>query len=312
MLRAGVVGLGQIGGGVAISLARSGLLSAVYDIRPDVAANLDGVPANASTLADVARNCDVVIIAVYDAAQARTVLQGPEGLLAAARPDLKLVLLSTIEHDKFLDLRALTLEHGVELLDCGVTGGNLAAVNGLVALIGGTDEAVAAVRPVVEGFAKKMYHMGPPGAGLAAKIARNIVVYVTWLAEHEAMAVAKRAGVDVMKLADAIDASADGVGPSCRWVRRDPKYASEPYPEGGRHYLASVLEKDLKAATELGAGSGLLLPGVALTRVMGREIVGLGNNIPDRGASVPSADQRGGSVSQNADGSLRKNLRSMS
>ena len=81
VLRAGVIGLGMIGGGVAISLARRGRIPAVYDIRYDVAKNLEGVPAPLASPADVARNSDVVMVAVVSASQAWDVIVGSQGLL---------------------------------------------------------------------------------------------------------------------------------------------------------------------------------------------------------------------------------------
>ncbi len=74
MTKAGVIGLGVIGSGVALCLARAGLLGAVYDVRHEASNGLDGVPAVASSPADVARHCDVVLIAVVDAKQTIDVL----------------------------------------------------------------------------------------------------------------------------------------------------------------------------------------------------------------------------------------------
>src|ERR1700722_8950264 len=88
MSTAGVIGLGAIGGGVAICLARSGHLKAVYDIRKDASDKLPGVPAVTGSPAEVARQCDVVMIAVLDAKQTRDVLTGPEGVLTQVRPGL--------------------------------------------------------------------------------------------------------------------------------------------------------------------------------------------------------------------------------
>ncbi|MGO4760840.1 NAD(P)-binding domain-containing protein, partial [Streptomyces sp. 2MCAF27] len=85
-LRAGVVGLGMIGGGVAVSLARRGRVPAVCDIRPDAATRLAGVPEVLGSPAEVARDSDVVMVAVVDAEQAREVIGGEKGLLSAAHP----------------------------------------------------------------------------------------------------------------------------------------------------------------------------------------------------------------------------------
>lgn len=122
--RAGVIGLGMIGGGVAVSLARSGRIPVVYDIRPDAADDLLGVPPVAASPVDVARDSDVVLVAVVDAAQARTVLCADDGVLAGAHPGLVVVLLSTVAVPVVHELARECSAKGVELLDCGVTRGS--------------------------------------------------------------------------------------------------------------------------------------------------------------------------------------------
>src|SRR3546814_14145600 len=78
MANAGVIGLGHIGSGVALCLARAGMLTAVYDVRQDASEGLEGVPAVAPTAAEVARQCDVVLIAVVNAQQTIDVLNRSE------------------------------------------------------------------------------------------------------------------------------------------------------------------------------------------------------------------------------------------
>src|SRR3546814_12620838 len=123
MANAGVIGLGHIGSGVALCLARAGMLTAVYDVRQDASEGLEGVPAVAPTAAEVARQCDVVLIAVVNAQQTIDVLNGPDGVLSQARPDLTIVLLATVPLPDLKQIRELTAAAGGALGDCGVTGG---------------------------------------------------------------------------------------------------------------------------------------------------------------------------------------------
>ncbi|MYQ35191.1 NAD(P)-binding domain-containing protein, partial [Streptomyces sp. SID4956] len=210
-LRAGVIGLGMIGGGVAVSLARSGRVPAVYDVRPDAAADLAGVPDPLGSPAEVAKTSDVVMVAVVNADQAREVIGGEHGLLAAAHPDLTIVLLATVALPVVHELAALCAERGVGFLDCGVTPGDKAAENGMVAILGGEQATVDAALPVLDDWAKKVVHCGPPGAGMATKIARNVVTYGSWRTVAEAAALARTAGVAPSRLAEVID-SADPEG----------------------------------------------------------------------------------------------------
>ncbi|CAM8672816.1 MULTISPECIES: NAD(P)-dependent oxidoreductase [Sphingobium] len=274
MKNAGVIGLGQIGAGVAICLARSGQLAAVYDVRADASDTLDGVPAVVASPAELARQADVVIIAVVNAKQTVDVLSGPDGVLAQARPGMSIVLVATVSIEDLNAIRALTDAAGVDLVDCGVTGGPKSRENGLVCLVGGTDESVARVRPVLDGFAKLVAHMGGPGAGMAAKIARNVIVFGGLRAGYEAAILCRNAGVDVRQLSEVIDASSDSVGgPLMLAVRDDP--ASSEQEAAIREYTRALMIKDLDAAIDLARSYGITLPLIELTRRTDQAVVGM-------------------------------------
>src|SRR3546814_9778840 len=93
------------------------MLTAVYDVRQDASEGLEGVPAVAPTAAEVARQCDVVLIAVVNAQQTIDVLNGPDGVLSQARPDLTIVLLATVPLQDLKQIRELTDAAGVALVD---------------------------------------------------------------------------------------------------------------------------------------------------------------------------------------------------
>lgn len=277
MKKAGVIGLGVIGGGVAVCLARSGHLAAVYDIRPEVVKGLEGVPPVVASPAELARRVDVVLIAVVDGKQAMEVLTGPNGVLAAARPGLNIVLLSTISLRDLGEIRALTDAAGVGLVDSGVTGGPKAKENGLICLVGGDSAVVEAVRPVLDGFARSVAYMGGPGAGMAAKIARNVVVYGCLRAGYEAAVLCRGAGVKVADLARVIEQSSDTVGGPMMLMGRPADPLSDPSEAKLREYVRGLMIKDLDAAQELAATLGVSLPLVELTLRTDRSVVGVAN-----------------------------------
>jgi 3-hydroxyisobutyrate dehydrogenase len=128
---------------------------------------------------------------------------------------------------------------------------------------------------VLELFSRKVAHMGPFGSGMAAKIARNVVVYATWRAEHEGVLLAKSAGADIRKLIEVIEESQAGMGGACFWARRDPQNGMEAVDDNFRKYGAGVLEKDLDAALQLADELGVGLPGAKLARATGRIMAGL-------------------------------------
>ena len=254
-MRAGVIGLGMIGGGVAVSLARSGHPAvAVHDVRPDAADGLEGVPACVASPAEVAEAADVVLVAVVDADQARSVL---ESLLPSARPGATVVLLSTVSLGAVRELASLCAEHDVVLLDAGVTNGPEAARNGLVTMVGGPDDAVTRAMPVLEAFSKAVVHCGPLGAGMTTKLARNAITYATWAAVREATGLAAAGGVAPRTLLHVLEKADDTVSPLLHLQLKAVDYT---IAEEQQAWASGLADKDLAAAQELAAELGLELP----------------------------------------------------
>lgn len=271
-LRAGVVGLGMIGGGVAVSLARSGSAPAVFDVRPDAADRLPGVPDVLASPAEVAAASDVVMVAVVNAAQARQAITGEDGILTAARPGSAVVLLSTVALPVVRELAAACAEHAVGFLDCGVTPGDKAAEHGMVAIVGGDAAVVESAGPVLAGWAKRVVHCGPSGAGMATKIARNVVTYGTWRTVHEAAALASAAGVDPGRLAEVIEA-ADPDGRTLLQLL-GLRGADGELPDAVGRQISPLMTKDLDAALALAEDLGVSVPGVGVSRERAAETLG--------------------------------------
>jgi 3-hydroxyisobutyrate dehydrogenase len=270
VLRAGVIGLGMIGGGVAVCLARAKRPLAVYDVRPDASTKLAGVPAVMESAAAVARVSDIVMIAVLNAEQVQAVLEGPTGVLAGAHPGLTLVLLSTVAMSDLEKLTAIAAASGVELLDCGVTGGLVAEKGDMLCMIGGTDASVSRVRPVLETFCAKLFHMGRSGTGMIAKIARNAIHYSLWEAGYEGALLAARSGVRIDQFASLVDEAARRPGANASfWMNEEslnPPAEWSAQQLALRKSLMSYLRKDVDAAIQLGDRTGADIPVIRATR----------------------------------------------
>lgn len=271
-LRAGVVGIGQVGRGVALCLDRVGALAGIYDIRSDLG---DDLPPIEPTALALAKKCDVVLIAVVTADQAIDVLSGEDGILAAGNPNQIIVLLATVSLPDLERVRSVTDAAGVVLIDCGVMGAARSAENGMVCLVGAEPEALERVRPVLDGFARYIAHMGGPGAGMTAKIVRNVAAVGSLRVGYEMASLAKAAGVDLKKVMKAIDDTADAnVGPMIFWSReRDP--AVDPAEYALRESLWNMIIKDAQAALDLGGSTGVDLSVLNLVCGTGHELVGL-------------------------------------
>ncbi|WP_295490807.1 NAD(P)-binding domain-containing protein [Sphingorhabdus sp. EL138] len=264
----GVIGLGGIGGGVAKCLQRSGQLSAIYDVRAESADNVPGAPVMSKSPRELAAASDCVLIAVLNGAQTIAVLSGPDGVLAANKPGQMVILLSTISMTDLETSQKLCADAGVILLDCGVTGGPKSGENGLICLAGGSDVDMAAAKPIFDGFAGSVIHMGGPGTGMAAKIARNTTFFGCMRAGYEGAVIARNYGVDLNQLRMALSGDADSggglEGALSMVVRPDP--AGNDQETGVRNYFMGLMLKDLEVAIEEAAKFGARLLMVELIR----------------------------------------------
>ena len=249
MLKAGVIGLGMIGGGIAVSLTRSGRIPAVYDIRKEAAENLEGILHCLDSPADVARYSDVVMVCVVNAEQVYSVLKGETGLLAGAHPGLVLCLVSTVSMQDVKEIEELCKSCCISFMDCGVTPGNLAASHGMTVMVGADSETLKYASPVLEDWAKRIIHCGSVGAGMAVKLARNTVTYGVWRITKEAEQLAEAAGVKPGQLLEVLKDS----DPSGRLFLSHLEMAKDTgkIPEAAAEKILPLMKKDLAAACEL-------------------------------------------------------------
>lgn len=273
----GVIGLGGIGGGVAQCLQRSRQLAAIYDVRAEAAANVPGAPPMSATPRDLAAASDCVLIAVLNGEQTIAVLSGADGVLAANKPGQTVILLSTISMTDLATAQKLCADAGVTLIDCGVTNGPKSAENGLICLAGGSDADLAVAKPIFDGFAGSVIHMGGAGTGMAAKIARNTTYFGCMRAGYEGAVIARNYGVDLAQLRQALagDPNAGGglEGALAMMVRPDPE--GDPQETGIRNYFMGLMVKDLEVAIEEAAKFGARLPMVEMIRDNARSTAGL-------------------------------------
>jgi 3-hydroxyisobutyrate dehydrogenase len=277
----GVIGLGSIGDGVATSLLREGFPLVVCDVRPEATERYRDGAIVADGPADLVRRSDVVVVAVVNDQQVHAVLSGPDGGLAAAGAGTTIIVVSTISARCVAEIGAEATAGGVAVLDCGVTGGPAAAASGdLVCMVGGDPEVIARAGAVFDAIGMLTVTMGAFGTGLAAKLARNVVTYASWLAALEAQQLAEAAGIDLARLAEVIRASDPQIGGASRLMFRS---TAAPFTEQDDRGLVAAMEagaslaaKDLHAALELADSLQVDLPLTAMTERRSQEIFGVG------------------------------------
>lgn len=277
----GVIGLGAIGAGVAGAVARSPHRLVVCDVRPDATARFADSAKVATDPHEVGATSDVVVVAVVDDEQVRSVLLPPDGALDALRRGASVLVLSTVSVATVLEVAEVARQRGVAVVDCGVTGGPSAAADGeLVSMVGGSVSAVDRVRPVLDTFSTLVVHMGELGTGLQAKLARNLVQYGAWLAAYQGQVLAEAAGIELSKLAQVIRASEKRIGGVTTLMFRD---TVAPFPPGTEPGLldamrtaAGLAHKDLGAARELARALGVDVPLAELADALADDVFGVG------------------------------------
>jgi 3-hydroxyisobutyrate dehydrogenase-like beta-hydroxyacid dehydrogenase len=276
-----VIGLGTIGGGIAVSLARRGRVPAVYDVRLDAAMDLPGVPEPLSSPAEVAQDSDLLFVAVVDDAQVRNAIEGADGILAGAHRDLVVAITSTVAVSVVRQVSQYCWAHGVTVLDCGVNLGSRAASNGLLLFVGGPEAVVTRVGPVFHDIASTTIYCGSTGAGMATKLGCQAVTAGRWRAVHEAVELTSAAGVDPHVLVSAVEAS-DPDGSSLMRLQRLRMTRSEfdEFSRPVRHY-ARNLDKDLDAIQQLSRDTGVGIPLIDVARSHASDTFGWIANLPD-------------------------------
>ena len=210
-MNVGVVGLGAMGSGVAKSLRRNGFNVHVFDVRTPVAeafVNEGGVLC--ATPAALARQCEVIVSVVVNAAQTEDLLFGEGGAFAAMTAGRVFVMCSTVNPAWSVSMEARLAENKVLYLDAPISGGAAKAASGQMTMMtSGVPQAYAIAQPVLDAMAANVYRLGDrAGAGSKVKIINQLLAGVHIAAAAEAMALGLREGVDPQKLYDVITHSA--------------------------------------------------------------------------------------------------------
>lgn len=245
----GLIGCGNIGGRVAGVLLRGGWSVLVFDLDRDRAAATGAeVVERPADLVDA----PVILLSLPSSQQVEAVVEGPDGLLTRGSPGLRIVDLTTADPRSTRRLQKLAAEQGIGFVDAGVTGGAAAAERGeLVVLVGGAEDDIAAVKPVLDAISSQVLVMGGPGAGHATKAVNNVLNAVTLAATGEAMLAGVEAGLDPERLLEAINA---GSGASWASSNRFPKIVTGADMAGG--LSVALMAKDVEVFLRLAREAG--------------------------------------------------------
>ncbi len=204
--KVGVIGVGNMGFGMACNLLKAKFEVVAYDLRQEPLETLRAKGAAiAPDIATVGRECPLVFSVVLDYQQNLGILDGPNGLLRSMKPGGAVFVCSTISPTQARELNALAARQKIRLLDCPVSGGRVGAEKGtLTLMIGGQLDAVEENRPALEAISSKIYHLGDAGMGETAKAVNQALVAIHYVATAEALLLSAKSGLDLKQMMEII------------------------------------------------------------------------------------------------------------
>jgi 3-hydroxyisobutyrate dehydrogenase len=277
--RVAVCGLGVMGGGLARRLVDTGAEVHVWNRSPARATELGGLGAKVhQTPAAAAAHADVVILSLADSDALADVLFGAGGVLAGGAHPGTLLCASTVAPEQVLELEG----KAAAVLDAGLLGNGKHARDGeLRVYIGGDEQSLSQVRPVLDRIAKQVVHAGGLGAGMRLKLLMNLLMGIEMQAMAEAVALGVAGGLDRGLVLDAISVSGYA-SPVMSFKARRMAASRFTDPD----FRLTLMAKDLRLAITEAAEAGLSVPVTSAASVTHAEAVEAGLGEADCAAIV--------------------------
>jgi 3-hydroxyisobutyrate dehydrogenase len=215
-MRIGFIGLGNMGGPMALNLIKAGHTLTVFDVRRDAAKpHLAAGATWADDVPALARGSEIVMTSLPGPAEVEAVALGPGGILESAQPGTVYADLSTNSPTVMRKIHAAGKARGVHVLDAPVSGGVLGAQRGTLQVMVGGDEAIyREVEGVLKPIGRNVGYMGAIGAGTIAKLVHNMVSITSRMLLAEGFTLGVKAGVKPEALLEAIRGASFGQGMS--------------------------------------------------------------------------------------------------
>jgi 3-hydroxyisobutyrate dehydrogenase-like beta-hydroxyacid dehydrogenase len=242
---------------IAGHLARRGFTVKVYDIDPAKRQNVTTLGASwADSVAALTDGCEAILICVGYDRELRELVSA-DGLLRDLRRGTIVAVLSTVHPRTVQELADTARSTGVDLVDCTIArGGSAADAGTLLAFVAGEPQIAERLTPVLSAFASDIVHTGAVGTAQVAKAANNLILWACVIANHEALALSKRFGVDVDRLRQALlKSSADN-------------YALRHWGENTMAWA----EDDMEIVQAMAQHAGVGLPQAGLNRELCRSL----------------------------------------
>jgi 3-hydroxyisobutyrate dehydrogenase len=251
----GFIGLGNMGGPMALNLVKHGFPLVVNDIDPAKVVPLRERGAKVEDSAErVAAAVERTICIVETTAQAESVIAGERGIVKSAKPGHIVICMSTIDPFAARRLAETLAARGVAMLDAPVSGGTERAKSGELSIIAGGDPATFdACHDLFKAMGTNLFHVGPLGSGLAMKLVNNMLIQVNRVAVAEAMVLGVKAGLDPQTIYDVVRVS---TGASYAFEHGVPKILRRDFAPGG---TVDITYKDQELETSFAKQLGVPL-----------------------------------------------------
>jgi putative dehydrogenase len=248
-MRAGVVGLGDMGSGLARNLIKNGIETTGFDLseaRMKAFREMDGTAADG--VADVGRKSDVVYVMVMNGDQAKAVILGAQGLVANMESGGVVILTATIKPSEAAEIGTAMAESGIGLIDSPVSGGFPGAQGGsLTMMAAGRQDALDRARPAMKAVSKTIHIVGDKaGDGQTVKACLQSLIGSIFSATFEAAALAAKAGISGEVLYNVVSSSSAG----CTVANTSLENIIDRKFEGTGSHIATM-HKDLTISLDL-------------------------------------------------------------
>lgn len=281
-LTVGYIGLGRMGKPMAHNILEAGFPLVVHNRSQQAVKEMTIQGArSAGSPAEVAAQVDVVFTNLPDSPDVEQVVMGPGGIIEGAHSGLIFVDNSSIKPATSRYIAEKLSEKGVQCLDAPVSGGDIGAQQGtLTIMVGGPQEALEKVMPILQALGKTVTHIGGPGTGQIAKAANQIMAAAQMVAMGELIILAQKAGADPGKVIQAIR----GGAAQC-WTldTKSPRLLVGNRQPGFR---ASLQAKDLAIILETARQYGVALPATSINAQLFNAMLQMGMGELDNSAVI--------------------------
>jgi 3-hydroxyisobutyrate dehydrogenase len=258
-MKTGVIGLGVMGGAMALNLHKAGHLYRIWNrtaSRAEDIAKTSNVTTSDS-IEDLARDCELILICV---SKDGDVLEVTEKLASAINPGTIVVDTSTVSSETAKKAATLINDKGGHFLDCPVTGGAEGAKKGTLSLmVGGDEETLEKVKDELSAIGRKIVYIGPTGSGQACKAVNQVICAGINQAVTEGLSFGAALGLDMDRVLEAIS---DGAAGNWFMAHRGKTMLDGVYMPG---FKLKLHHKDLKICLDMASSSSI--PGMKLTEM---------------------------------------------